>query len=459
MAIGYLDYLTNNGVRYFPYVRVEGIINTDGKPFSQWMTQVNTHNHDIRYAASAHQHSGYLKNIGPNDIRTTASYRDPLNIVADSGGTAEVKLYSSVAKDDLGAIQYKNTVMSMRVNETAWLNLQGDGVYFNSDKLATEKYVQKQVETGGGAGVDLTVLDQRYASNVHNHMANDITGLPTELPNPYALSISFGTTKSVTYDGRTPQSFNISVSDLDIDIPSVDNLDTRYYKRNEVNTTLNTNIVLNNAGSPTLSYNRSLSRSVQSYEYNALEHSTAASYPSGTTTTCKGAEAELKLDNSLVYRMAALRDIDGTSKVYFSLPGYNNSTGQVTRDALPVFVLSGGKASTQKQEAIVNGDLVVKGTVHSATGVLNNKPITVKLTAAGWTGSGPYVQSIPKPGLLVNEYPMLVKSLSYDASPTEIANYNKAFAMICEGCATIGSSDIIFKVIRKPTMDISVGLA
>ena len=458
MAIGYLDYLTNNGVRYFPYVRVEGIINTDGKPFSQWMTQVNTHNHDIRYAASAHQHSGYLKTIGPNDIRTTASYRDPLNIVADSGGTAELKLYSSVTKDDVGAIQYKNTVLSMRINETAWFKLQSDGVYFNNDKLATEQYVQKQVEAGGGAGVDLSVLDQRYASNVHNHMANEISGLPTTLPSPYALSISFGT-KSVTYDGRTPQTFNLTTSDLDIDIPSTEDLDARYYKKNDINTILNTNIILRNNGSPNIRYTRDLIRGIVSYEYNGLEHSTPSNYPSGTNILCNGAASELKVDNSMVYRMSAIRDIDGSSKIYFSLSGYNNTTSIISRENLPVFVLSGRIASTQNQEAIVNGDLIVKGTIVSNKGMLNNRPVTVKLTAAGWTGSGPFTQVIPRPNLLVNEYPILVKNLSYDASQTEITNYNKAFTMICEGCATIGSTTIVFKVIKKPTIDISVGLA
>lgn len=52
----YLDYLTNNGHIYYPYTRVEGIINADGQPFSVWMSEVNTHNHDIRYASASHVH-------------------------------------------------------------------------------------------------------------------------------------------------------------------------------------------------------------------------------------------------------------------------------------------------------------------------------------------------------------------------------------------------------------------
>lgn len=52
----YLDYLTNNGHIYYPYTRVEGIINSDGQPFSVWMSEVNTHNHDIRYASASHIH-------------------------------------------------------------------------------------------------------------------------------------------------------------------------------------------------------------------------------------------------------------------------------------------------------------------------------------------------------------------------------------------------------------------
>ena len=53
---GYLDYLTNNGERYFPYVRVEGIIDVDGSPFSNWIAKMNIHNHDIRYASASHNH-------------------------------------------------------------------------------------------------------------------------------------------------------------------------------------------------------------------------------------------------------------------------------------------------------------------------------------------------------------------------------------------------------------------
>lgn len=470
MAIGYLDYLTNNGVRYFPYVRVEGIINTDGKPFSQWMTQVNTHNHDIRYAASAHQHSGYLKNVGPNDIRATASYVDPLNIIADNGGTAEIKLYSSANKDDVGAIQYKNTVLSMRINETARLNLQGDGVYFNSDKLATEEYIEQQLENGGGgAGVDLDVLDQRYASNVHNHMANEITGLPDALPNPSSLTISFGTSKSVTYDGRTPQTLNISTSDLDIDIPSIDNFDNRYYKKNTINTTLDTNLLIDytpsGADAPDIINHSTLGDTINSYEYYGLEHTSREDYPNQAGTyVCKGFKSSLNIKENntdkIIYEMNVIKDTDGMSKLYINLSKQGNAV-TMNRDKLPIIVLSGGNDSTSNPinpEAIINGDLIVKGNLKPSGGIIKDNPISITLTAANWSGSGPYTQAVYRPTELINDFPTLVKNLSYDATPDEIVAYNIAFAILCEGCAATYPNNITFKVLKKPETDITVAL-
>lgn len=48
------------------------------------------------------------------------------------------------------------------------------------------------------------------AERVHTHVADDISGLPTELPNPSGLTISMNGTNSVTYTGSESQSVDIT---------------------------------------------------------------------------------------------------------------------------------------------------------------------------------------------------------------------------------------------------------
>lgn len=90
---GYLDYLTNNGERYFPYVRVEGIIDVDGSPFSNWIAKMNIHNHDIRYASASHNHDArYALKSHQHTEYADVNHVHPYAGSANAGGPATTAL-------------------------------------------------------------------------------------------------------------------------------------------------------------------------------------------------------------------------------------------------------------------------------------------------------------------------------------------------------------------------------
>ena len=191
-VVGYLDYLTNNGERYFPYTRVEGIINTDGTPFSNWIAEVNIHNHDTRYSLIDHTHSNYalsshthlyagsdsvggaantalsldkaftlnvtgsevgsvdikgdsnvtlsltanhdhveyIKNTGNNTITALNGIESPLTILSD-GGRAKIDLYST-SSTNRSYIEFLDNKFRLAYNEVPfveWFSIIGFAVF------------------------------------------------------------------------------------------------------------------------------------------------------------------------------------------------------------------------------------------------------------------------------------------------------------------------------------------
>ena len=85
------------------------------------------------------------------------------------------------------------------------------------------------------------------------------------------------------------------------------------------------------------------------------------------------------------------------------------------------------------------------------------KKDTVTLLASGWTGTGPYVQSIPVEGMTEDDEPILIKKIGKDATPEMVKAYNKAFGCIDDGDTENGQAT--FKCYnKKPTIDLTVGL-
>ena len=98
---------------------------------------------------------------------------------------------------------------------------------------------------------------------------------------------------------------------------------------------------------------------------------------------------------------------------------------------------------------------IFNNTVHNYKAM--RKKDTVTLLASGWTGTGPYVQSIPVEGMTEDDEPILIKKIGKDATPEMVKAYNKAFGCIDDGDTENGQAT--FKCYnKKPTIDLTVGL-
>lgn len=85
--------------------------------------------------------------------------------------------------------------------------------------------------------------------------------------------------------------------------------------------------------------------------------------------------------------------------------------------------------------------------------------ISVTLTAAGWTGSAaPYSQTVNAEEITADDEPVLVSMLAEGADSAAQKSYNKAFAIVAAGTGTTGTGTVTFRVYKKPTTDITVGL-
>ena len=81
------------------------------------------------------------------------------------------------------------------------------------------------------------------------------------------------------------------------------------------------------------------------------------------------------------------------------------------------------------------------------------------LLAAGWTGSeAPYQQIVLVDGVKEDDSPILVSLLADGASEETQKAYSKAFGIVSSGTGTTSEGSVTFKVYKKPTTDITVGL-
>lgn len=84
---------------------------------------------------------------------------------------------------------------------------------------------------------------------------------------------------------------------------------------------------------------------------------------------------------------------------------------------------------------------------------------TVTLKAASWTGTAvPYTQTVSVSGVTSTSELTLVSALADGAAAATQKAYSKAFGIVATGTATVGNGSVTFKVYKKPTTDIVVGL-
>lgn len=115
---------------------------------------------------------------------------------------------------------------------------------------------------------------------------------------------------------------------------------------------------------------------------------------------------------------------------------------------------NGEEMAKEVIEPLLNNDVYLKGEIER-----QERVVLVTLTAAGWTGTAaPYSQTVAVSGAKENMEPILVSALADGASEADQKAYVKAFGIISSGTASVGDGEAIFKVYKKPVIDITVGL-
>ena len=105
-------------------------------------------------------------------------------------------------------------------------------------------------------------------------------------------------------------------------------------------------------------------------------------------------------------------------------------------------------------EPMLNNEVYLKGEIERQEHVT-----PVMLAVDGWTGTAaPYSQTVAVSGAKESMEPILVSAVEDGAGEADQKAYIKAFGIISSGTACVGDGEAIFKVYKKPVIDITVGL-
>ena len=87
------------------------------------------------------------------------------------------------------------------------------------------------------------------------------------------------------------------------------------------------------------------------------------------------------------------------------------------------------------------------------------KVVTVTFPTSGWSGTnGDYEQTINVSEVTSEDEPLLVKYRSGDFNESDVKAYNKAFGILADGEGITGNGIVTWKCLKKPAIDITVGL-
>lgn len=85
--------------------------------------------------------------------------------------------------------------------------------------------------------------------------------------------------------------------------------------------------------------------------------------------------------------------------------------------------------------------------------------VKVTLLASDWTGdTAPYEQTVVIDSVTTKDNPILVSALEDGADLAAQKAYSKAFGILASGTGITADGSVTFKVYKKPTTDITVGL-
>ena len=153
--------------------------------------------------------NSYSKQLASEDLNTLLT---PGNYFAAGGNTVKNKP-SSV--ENFGLVIYKTAsghiAQKLHGSNNIIYYRRHDGTSFNS---WSEIYSSVNKPTPSEIGAAAASHTHNYAAASHTHPASQITGLPTSLKNPYALTVKTNGTAAATYDGSAAKEVNITASSI-----------------------------------------------------------------------------------------------------------------------------------------------------------------------------------------------------------------------------------------------------
>lgn len=149
--------------------------------------------------------NNYSKQLSTEDLNTLLT---PGNYFAAGGNTVKNKP-SSV--ENFGLEVYKTAsghiAQKLHGSNNIIYYRRHDGTSFNS---WSEIYSSVNKPTPSEIGAAAASHTHNYAAASHTHPASQITGLPTSLKNPYALTVKTNGTSAAVYDGAAAKEVNIT---------------------------------------------------------------------------------------------------------------------------------------------------------------------------------------------------------------------------------------------------------
>ena len=141
---------------------------------------------------------------------------------------------------------------------------------------------------------------------------------------------------------------------------------------------------------------------------------------------------------------------------------YKNDVYTGNRKYLQANNTDGTVSFTDVTDYTQEGDVFGSSDINATNEAVNElyKVIQVTLTASGWTGSSvPYSQTVSNSAISADYDYEIVSQIGADVNESTAKAYNKAFGIICSGpAATSANGSATFKVFKKPSTDITIGL-